>query len=46
MKELWLFGSLNTLDESGDGVQYQTEEDVEAVSKLLQRLAEKKGGEA
>jgi len=46
MKELWLFGSLNTLDEGGEGVQHQTEEDVEAVSKLLQGLAERKGGKA
>ena len=36
MKELWLFGSLNALNET-DGVQDRTEEDVEAVSKLLRK---------
>jgi len=45
MKELWLFGSLDTLNQ-GNGVQHQTEEDVEAVTNLLQKLVEQKGAEA
>lgn len=44
MKELWLFGSLNTLSE-GDGVRDETEENAEAVAELLKRLVEREGGE-
>lgn len=36
MKELWLFGPLNTLGESR--VHEKTEEDAKAVAEMLERL--------
>lgn len=40
MKEMWLFGQLNTLGEGR--VQEQTEKDATIVSELLDKLLEKK----
>lgn len=36
MKELWLFGPLNTLGE--DKVQAKTEDDAKAVAEMLEKL--------
>lgn len=41
MKEMWLFGQLNTLSESH--AEEKTEEDARAVAALLQKLVDGQG---
>ena len=43
MKEMWLFGQLNTLSE--DRTEDKTEEDAKAVATLLQKLVDEQSEE-